>query len=53
MIKLLEGQQNAHAYAEEEIDSLFPTETLGIDYSLEPDPPVRIGNPSPEEDMDD
>ena len=51
--KLLEEQKNSHAYADEEVDSLFPTETLGIDYSLEPDPPVRIANPSTEEDMDD
>ena len=49
--KLLEGQQNAHDYAEEEADSIFPIETLGIDNSLEPDAPVRIANPSPEEDI--
>ena len=49
--KLLVGQQNAHEYAEEEADSIFPIETLGIDNSLEPDASVRIANPSPEEDI--
>ena len=51
--KLLEEEKYSHAYGNEEVDSLFPTETLGIDNSLEPDPPVRIANPSPEENMDD
>ena len=48
---LLEDQKNSHAYADEEVYSLFPAETLGRDYSMERDPPVRIGNPNPEEDM--
>ena len=42
-------------YIEEEsnrvYDTIFPIETLGIDNSLEPDAPVRIVNPSPEEDI--
>ena len=48
---LLRDQINAHTYTYEEVYSLFPAETLGRDYSMERDPPVRIGNPNPEEDM--
>ena len=48
---LLEEQQNAHTYTDEEVYSLFPPETLGRDYSMELDPPVRIGNPNTAEAM--
>ena len=48
---LMEEQQNAHTYTNEEVYSLFPAETLGRDYSMELDPPVRIGNPNTAEAM--
>ena len=48
---LLEDQQNAHTYTDEEVYSLFPAETLGRDYCMERDPPVRVSNPNPAEDM--
>ena len=48
---LLEDQKNAHTYADEEVYSLFPAETLGRDYCMERDPPVRVSNPNPAEAM--
>ena len=50
---LLEEQQNAHTYTDEEVYSLFPCEALGRDYSMELDPPVRIGTNVIQEEDDD
>ena len=50
---LLEEQHNAHTFTDEEVYSLFPPETLGRDYSMELDPPVRIGTNVIQEEDDD
>ena len=50
---LLEEQHNAHTFTDEEVYSLFLPETLGRDYSMELDPPVRIGTNVIEEEDDD
>ena len=41
---LVEEQNNADTFTDQEEHSLFPPETLGRDYSGEYDPPVRIRN---------
>ena len=44
-------KKNAHTYTDEELYALFPAETLGRDYCMECDPPVRVSNPNPAEAM--
>ena len=49
---LVEEQNNADTFTDQEEHSLFPPETLGRDYSEEFDPPVRIGTNAIQEDED-
>ena len=50
---LVEEQNNADTFTDQEEHSLFPPETLGRDYSMELDPPVRIGTNAIQEEDDD